>query len=161
VQDLKKALEEGATNAPDGFANSDFAALAIVASHHGVHLTLEEIILDNAPSKANAPFERVVRCAQKAGLKAKALKLDWGGVTRLRKALPVVIRLKNGSCMVLTHVNLHDKANPVVVLQDPFASEDARSRSIASVLRTVGPAKRCSCGGGTRFRMRNSPSALA
>jgi ATP-binding cassette, subfamily B, bacterial HlyB/CyaB len=125
VQELKQALDEGVADVSDEVQNSHLAALAIVASHHGVHLNPAEIIHDHAPSSADAPFERLVRCARKAGLKAKALKLDWSGVTRLRKALPVVICLKNGSCMVLTRVDVRDKDNPVVTLQDPNASEDA------------------------------------
>ena len=125
MQDRTEALGQGAASVADGIENSDLAALAIVAAHHGVALTLAEVIHDFPPAPGDAPFGRSARCAQKAGLKAKALKLDWAGVTRLRKALPVVIRLKNGSCMVLTHVQLHDKSNPVVVLQDPNGSEDA------------------------------------
>ncbi len=125
MQEIKEALEQGATKSSDAVENSDLAALTIVAGHHGIHLTLAEIIIDNPLPPAGAPFERSLRCARKAGLNAKALKLDWAGVARLRRALPVVIRLKNGSCMVLTKVELHDKNNPFVLLQDPNGSEDA------------------------------------
>lgn len=124
MQDLKESFKERTSNTNFDIENSDLAALAIVADHHGVHFAVGELCKDNPRSGADAPFARAARCALKAGLKAKALNLDWNGVTRLRKALPVVIRLKNGSCMVLTSVS-RDKNNPIVTLRDPNAGEDA------------------------------------
>ena len=55
------------------------------------------------------------------------MQLDWDGLAHLKKALPVIARLKSGQCMVVLRVAGEDEAGKTVqvVLQDPNAHEDA------------------------------------
>jgi hypothetical protein len=56
-------------------------------------------------------------------LKAKALRLDWEGLTHLGSALPAIVGLKGGNSLVLLSVNFEDERTPrSVTLRDPNAA---------------------------------------
>jgi subfamily B ATP-binding cassette protein HlyB/CyaB len=118
------ATSNQATTIENGKAPSGLSCLVIVARQHGLHLTTEQLIHDNLLSGRDLSFADLVKCAEKAGLSAKAVELDWHGLTQLKKALPAIVRLKNGTNMVLTRVEADDK-NAWVALQDPDANDGA------------------------------------
>ncbi|WP_244439261.1 cysteine peptidase family C39 domain-containing protein, partial [Bradyrhizobium genomosp. III] len=111
-------------NLADAAPASALACLIIVARQHGLHLTSSQLIQDNLLREENVTLHQLVRCAEKAGMRAKCVKLDWSGLSHLKKALPVIIRLRNGSHMVLQRVE-GDAHNTRIVLRDPNAAEDA------------------------------------
>ena len=103
---------------------SGLGCLVIVARQHGLHLTTDQLIHDNLLSGPEVSFADLIKCAAKAGLSAKTVELDWHGLTHLKKALPAIVRLKNGANMVLTRVEADEK-NAFAVLQDPNANDGA------------------------------------
>jgi ATP-binding cassette, subfamily B, bacterial HlyB/CyaB len=103
---------------------SGLECLIIVARQHGLHLTATQLIKDNLLTDQEVSLDQVVRCAEKAGMQSKLVKLDWDGLSHLKKALPTIVRLRNGSYMVLLRVE-GDANNTRVVLRDPNAAEDA------------------------------------
>jgi len=103
---------------------SGLGCLVIVARSHGLHLTPEQLIHDNVLPSGETSTDDLLRCAEQAGLVAKAIKLDWAGLKQLRNALPAIVSLKNGSRMVLLRLE-GEEANLRLVLQDPNASDDA------------------------------------
>src|ERR1700754_303394 len=78
---------------------SALSCLVIVARHHGVHLTTEQLIRENVLTSNEVGIPELLKCASTAGLKAKVLKLDWDGLASLDKVLPVIVRLKHGDSM--------------------------------------------------------------
>jgi len=102
---------------------SSLACLVIVARHSGVHLSVEQLVHDNVLTGQQVSTAQLIKCAQSAGLKAKATKLTWDGLSQLKKALPAIVTLKTGASMVLREVGGPD--NALLVLQDPNASDDA------------------------------------
>ena len=111
---------------PDAVLNpSGLECLVIVARQHGLHLTAPQLILDNLLGGDEVSSSDLIKCAAKAGLSAKAVSLDWKGLQHLKKALPAIVKLKNGARMVLLRVNGDDEDNFRVVLQDPNAGDDA------------------------------------
>jgi ATP-binding cassette, subfamily B, bacterial HlyB/CyaB len=112
--------EEGAVRIPSGVE-----CIAIVARHHGLHIAAEQVTLDNHLSGAELSAEEIARCAARAGMKTKCVRLSWRGLCHLRKALPVIVTLKSGGSMVLESFEGGDEA-PAVVLHDPKAGEDSR-----------------------------------
>jgi subfamily B ATP-binding cassette protein HlyB/CyaB len=113
-----------AVTVEDGKAPSALSCLVIVARQHGLHLTAEQLVHDNLLSGREVCFADLIKCAEKAGLSARSVELDWHGLTQLKKALPAIVRLKNGANMVLTRVEADDK-NAWVALQDPNANDGA------------------------------------
>jgi subfamily B ATP-binding cassette protein HlyB/CyaB len=103
---------------------SGLGCMVIVARHHGLHLTVPQLIHDNVLPSREVSVAEIVKCAQSAGLKAKAVHLDWGGLAHLKKTLPAIVRLKNGGSLVLLRLE-GEKDSVRVVLQDPNAEEDA------------------------------------
>ena len=98
--------------------------LVIVARHRGVHLSVPQLIHDNVLTGQHVTVPQLLKCARSAKLKAKVAHLTWDGLSHLKKALPVVVTLKNGTSMVLLRLaGGPDDAR--VVLQDPNAGEDA------------------------------------
>lgn len=97
---------------------SNLEALVLVARHHEIALSADQIVRDNGLANENISKELLVQCAQRAGLMAKVVRLSWGGLSELKKALPVIVELKNGSCFVLVGVAGGD-VQPVAYLRDP------------------------------------------
>jgi ATP-binding cassette, subfamily B, bacterial HlyB/CyaB len=110
---------------PEGSAEpSGLGCLVIVARHHGLHLTVPQLIHDNVLSGGDVSLAELVTCATSVGLKAKSVRLTWSGLSHLGKALPAIVRLKHGGHMVLRRVDGAGDAIRVV-LQDPNAGNDA------------------------------------
>src|ERR1700761_6475349 len=103
---------------------SGLESLIIVARQHGLHLTSTQLIKDNLLTDQEVTLDQIVRCAEKAGMRSKLVKLDWDGLSHLKKALPAIVCLRNGSYMVLLRVD-GDANNTRIMLRDPNAAEDA------------------------------------
>ncbi|GIQ73812.1 peptidase domain-containing ABC transporter [Bradyrhizobium sp. RD5-C2] len=103
---------------------SGLACLVIVARQHGLHLTPSQLIHDNLLGDQEVTLAELLKCANSSGMTAKAVTLDWKGLSHLKRALPAIVRLRDGSHMVLLRLE-GDENSTRVVLQDPNASEDA------------------------------------
>src|SRR5215468_1892663 len=87
---------------PEGSAEpSGLGCLVIVARHHGLHLTIPQLVHDNVLTGQEVSAPELLKCASSAGLKAKSVRLTWTQLSHLKKALPAIVRFKNGSSMVL------------------------------------------------------------
>ena len=105
---------------------SGLECLVIVARQHGLHLTASQLTHDNLLTGGEVSSAALIQCATTAGLSAKSIVLDWKGLRELKKALPAIVKLKNGAHMVLRRLEGDEDNDSVgVVLQDPNASDDA------------------------------------
>jgi ATP-binding cassette subfamily B protein len=102
---------------------SALACLVIVARHSGMHLSIQQLIHDNALTSGPISVAEVLKCAHSAGLKSKSVHLGWDGLRHLQKALPAIVTLKNGTNLVLLRL-VGEPENARVVLRDPDAAED-------------------------------------
>ncbi|MCI4679958.1 peptidase domain-containing ABC transporter [Rhodoblastus acidophilus] len=106
--------------------SSALECLVIVGAMQGLQLTVPQLIQDSALESAEVDYAHLVHCARHAGMKAKAIRLDWDGLSHLEKALPAIVRLKTGASMVLVAMNAtHEEAPQSVTLRDPNAAADA------------------------------------
>jgi ATP-binding cassette subfamily B protein len=103
---------------------SGLGCLVIVARHHGLNLSVPQLIHDNVLPHREVSVDEIIKCGQSAQLKATRVHLDWGGLAHLKKTLPAIVMLKNGSSMVLLRLE-GEKDTVRAVLQDPNADEDA------------------------------------
>lgn len=106
--------------------------LSIIGRSHGLNLTVTQLIKDNLLSQENVTVQELIGCANQSGLKAKLVLLDWDDLRHLKKALPVIIKLKTGAGMILTDVRTGEALRPSdeqsggvphVFLRDPDAEE--------------------------------------
>lgn len=124
--EITPALQAVASQPPASKEPTGLGCLVIVARHHGMHLTVSQLIRDNVLTGDEVSSPQIVHCARLVGLKAKEVQLDWDGLAHLKKALPVIARLKSGQCMVVLRVEGEAETDSFrVVLQDPNAHEDA------------------------------------
>ncbi len=103
---------------------SNLEALVLVAKDLEVPLSVEKLVTDNGLENLAVSLETLLHCARRAGLRAKAVKLSWRGLSQLGQALPAILELRNGSCLVLTGVRNDDEL-PVAYLRDPTGRSDA------------------------------------
>jgi ATP-binding cassette subfamily B protein len=109
------------TLAPEGKADtSPLACLVTVARHHGVHLTVGQIIHDNVLADPAVPIDGLVAIARRSGLKAEAIQLRPEGHGALARALPAIVRLAGGRFLVLLRFEGEGDARRVI-LEDPAA----------------------------------------
>jgi ATP-binding cassette subfamily B protein len=108
-----------------GAHKSALECLCMVAAHHAITVTVQEIVRDNALPDAAVDYDQLVHCARRGGLKAKLVRLDWAGLSQLGKAVPAIVRLKTGASLVLARVCADDRAPLGVALHDPNAAEGA------------------------------------
>jgi len=99
-------------------------ALVWIAKELEVSLTVEKLVADNGLDDQIVTPKALVRCARRAGLRAKRVKLSWAGLRKLGRALPAAIELKNGNCLVLTAVRDND-GRPIAYVRDPASASDA------------------------------------
>lgn len=98
--------------------------LVMVARQHGIHLTPKQLIHDNQLEPGDIGPTELGRCAQRAGLRTKQIKMGWRDITRLGRALPAILFMKNGLPLVLSRVVSTDDLEQAIFL-DPDAPEDA------------------------------------
>src|ERR1700739_2649807 len=85
----------------DDLPPTGLACLVIVESKHGLHLTTSQLIHDNLLRDQEVTLPELLKCANSSGMTAKAVTLDWKGLSHLKRALPAIVRLRDGSHMVL------------------------------------------------------------
>jgi subfamily B ATP-binding cassette protein HlyB/CyaB len=110
--------------ADTGAEPTALACLIFVARRHGMDLSVSQLMHDNLLTSGEVTTPDLLKCAQSAGLKAKALNITWKSLSDLGKALPAIVRLKHGASMVLLRVEGEPEAARVV-LYDPLAEDDA------------------------------------
>ncbi len=120
---------ENATRAPGDkeeaslAARSAVAALVQVARRHGVHLGATQLMRDYGIGAGPPACALLLRMADDHGLCGRHAKLTWRQLSRLGQALPVIIRLLDGRCLIIEAAR-QESETPVVVLRDPLSKND-------------------------------------
>jgi ATP-binding cassette, subfamily B, bacterial HlyB/CyaB len=117
--EVKAIGEPEATAEPSGLG-----CLVIIARHHGLDLSVSQLAEQRQGDRRELSAPELLKIAKSVGLKARSFRSDWKGLCQLKKALPVLVTLKNGRSMVLTRLEL-DNEPARLVLEDPNAGDDA------------------------------------
>jgi ATP-binding cassette, subfamily B, bacterial HlyB/CyaB len=112
-------------------------AIAIVAGRFGVDATYEHLNRSYVFAGAEPSTNAVIAIARDFGLHARRAILSWHELPRLRNVLPAILRLKDGTSLVLENIQEHASMGTVMVLRDPTASPDAVVLVDESRLRDV------------------------
>lgn len=100
-------------------AHTMLEALLYVARFHGLHLSREQLIRQHARDHAEVRPSVVIAAADRAGLKAKATRMRFDQLLRLGRAVPALLRLRDGTARVLITIHSHGSP-PLVVLRHPM-----------------------------------------
>jgi ATP-binding cassette subfamily B protein len=99
-------------------------ALVMVAAKRGKHLSTAQLCRDYVFGASGPSDSLFLRIAAENGLVARQVELDWSDLGSLGKALPLIIRLKNGNCIVVVSFDA-DKDPQVAILRDPSSDDEA------------------------------------
>src|SRR5690349_5412368 len=99
-------------------------AMAAVARRRGVDTTAGTLSRSYAISGTELGVRQIVGIARDIGLDAKRIKVRWSDLPSLARALPAILRFKDGHALVLEGVLQGQGGSPVVVLHDPTAGPE-------------------------------------
>lgn len=119
---VQAELNTGAVDPVDagaGSAHTMLEALLFIARHHGLHLSREQLQRQYAGGDGEVRPSIIVAAAEQAGLRAKVTRMRFDQLLRLGRAIPALIRLRDGSARVLITTNANGSP-PIVVLRHPM-----------------------------------------
>lgn len=94
--------------------------LVALARHHGIDLTEDALLHNHAVPAGEVAPSLLVRMARDATLKARGVRLTWADLNALGEALPIILRLRDGSYVVLSGFR-DDRGEPEVVVRNPLS----------------------------------------
>jgi ATP-binding cassette subfamily B protein len=93
-------------------------ALRFIARHHGLHLSREQLLRGFASGPEEVRPSVIIGAAERQGLKARASRMRFDQLLRIGRAIPALIRLRDGTARVLISVSPASEP-PLVVLRHP------------------------------------------
>ncbi len=100
-------------------------ALVHIALQHGLHLSVEQLKRDYAVEAGEPPMRTLLKIATDVGLTARPARLTWKHLSRLGKALPLILRMRDGRAMVLVAFQERQGEAPAAMLMDPLSPDQA------------------------------------
>ncbi|WP_407119872.1 peptidase domain-containing ABC transporter [Bradyrhizobium sp. STM 3561] len=110
---------------PHTAARTALESLAKVAAHHGIDLPADRLQHAYATDGKAIATDLLLRMAREAGLRAKAVNLDWGALCRLGEAYPAIVRLSNDNWIVVLGARQGATGVEAVTVLDPLADRQS------------------------------------
>jgi len=110
---------------PDAAISTSLRALAVVASRLGVDASVDQLRRRFALDAGEPDTQTLVAIARELGLEAQALHMKFEELPRLGRALPAILRAKDGGALILEDARSDPSKGTVAIIRDPSASEDA------------------------------------
>src|SRR5450631_755431 len=110
--------------APEAPISSSLRALAAVASRLGLDVSVEQLRRRFALQPGEPDTPTLIALARELGLEAEALRLTFQELPRLARALPAILRAKDGGALILEDARSDPAKGTVAVIRDPSATDD-------------------------------------
>ncbi len=94
------------------------SALAIVAGRLGLRVSAEKLVREHSRDGRELSLSQVTRVADRLGLRARRVRLNWKHLTALGNAFPALLRLDDGTYAVAEGTGVEGGV-PVVLLRHP------------------------------------------
>jgi ATP-binding cassette, subfamily B, bacterial HlyB/CyaB len=107
--------------------DSTLKALEIVARRFGIDIRPEELRRDYALQEDEPSSERLLAIGNELGLELRSITLQWRELPRLRRTLPAILRLRDGSALVLEAIDKNREVGQLAILRDPTGPADAQA----------------------------------
>jgi ATP-binding cassette subfamily B protein len=102
-------------------ARTALECLTKVAAHHGVDLPADRLRHTYAIDGKTFSTDLLLRMAREAGLRARAVHLEWGALCRLGEAYPALVRLANDNWIVVLGAGRGTDGLETITVFDPLA----------------------------------------
>jgi ATP-binding cassette subfamily B protein len=110
---------------PDDSIPTSLRALAAVASRQGVDVNVDQLRRRFALAAGEPETQTLIALARELGLEARVLWMSFEELPRLARALPAILRAKDGGALILEDARTDPAKGTVAVIRDPSATEDA------------------------------------
>jgi ATP-binding cassette subfamily B protein len=104
--------------------SSAVRALIVVAARLGIEIKPEQLQRRFALTEGVLATETLVAIARELGMEAKVLHVNFAELPRLAKALPAILRAKDGGALILEGARADPMKGAVAFIRDPAAPED-------------------------------------
>src|SRR5665213_574035 len=120
---MQKAIGS-AESRVEGAISSSLRALAAVASRLGLDISDEQLRRRFAMQSGEPDTPTLIAMARELGLDAQALRMTFQELPRLSRALPAILRARNGGALILEDARSDPAKGTVAVIRDPSVSDD-------------------------------------
>jgi ATP-binding cassette subfamily B protein len=100
-------------------------ALAAVATRLGIEVSIDQLRRRFALDTGEPDTHTLIAVARELGLEAKAVSMSFHELPRLARALPAILRAKNGGALILDDARSDPAKGTVAVIRDPSAGDAA------------------------------------
>src|SRR6266404_326335 len=104
--------------------SSVLQALITVATRSGIEINAEQLQRRFALNGYILATDTLVAIARDLGMEAKVLHLSFTELPRLAKALPAILRAKDGGALILEGARADPMMGAVAIIRDPSAPDD-------------------------------------
>jgi subfamily B ATP-binding cassette protein HlyB/CyaB len=105
--------------------STSLRALAAVAARLGVDASVDQMRRRFALESGEPDTPTLIALARELGLEAQALHMKFEELPRLGRALPAILRAKDGGALILEDARSDPTKGTVAIIRDPSASDDA------------------------------------
>ena len=109
----------------DSEVSSSLQALAIIANRLGVDVSIDQLRRRFALDAGEPTTATLIAIARELGLEARALQLSFQELPRLSRALPALLRARDGGALILEDARTDPTKGTVALIRDPSASDNA------------------------------------
>ena len=102
-------------------------ALVYVARQQGLDTSLDAVRRRFSVEDSQVATGALVALAGELGLRARSLRATWDDLPRFEKVLPAILRLWDGSVLVLDAVIDDPKVGRAAVVRDPTTGAETRA----------------------------------
>ena len=101
------------------FQHSAVQALSAIAQHHGLPLFPDRLVHEYALEAAEPDTKTLIRMARDIGLKARSQLVQWEQLLDLNGVFPLLLRLRDGTTLVVAGIENTDPAGARLAILDP------------------------------------------
>lgn len=105
--------------------SSSLRALAVVATRMGLDVSVDQLRRRFALTPGEPDTQTLIALARELGLEAQAVHMTFEELPKLARALPAILRAKDGGALILEEARSDPAKGTVAVVRDPGANDDA------------------------------------
>ena len=104
--------------------STSLRALAEIASRLGLDVSVDQLRRRFALQPGEPDTPTLIALARELGLEARALRMTFQELPRVARALPAILRAKDGGALILEEARSDPTKGTVAIIRDPSATED-------------------------------------
>jgi len=105
--------------------STSIRALAAVAARLGLDVSVEQLRRRFALQAGEPDTPTLIALARELGLDARSVRMTFEELPQLARALPAILRAKNGGALILEDARSDPAKGTVAIIRDPSDSNDA------------------------------------